>query len=84
MKYDVQRGVEFVKRLRKSLKMRQTESTTQLLRRLSPQGLARVKREVEAMVRQLSLRAVNKNLKRLFWMSGVLYMLDGICGAIKM
>jgi hypothetical protein len=36
------------------------------------------------MVRQLSLRAVNKNLKRLFWMSGMLYMLDGVCRAIKM
>jgi hypothetical protein len=55
-----------------------------LLRRLSPQGLARLKREVEAMVRQLSLRAVEKNIKRLFWMSGMLYMLDGICCAIKM
>ena len=77
---ETKHGVAYVKLLKKSLKRSVAPDTTAMLKELSPEGRARVKRRVEALIRQMNLKLIKgRNLKRLYWAAGLLYMLDGIC-----
>jgi hypothetical protein len=59
---------------------------TTMLKLLSPEGLARFRREADVIIRREAIKARTKAISkpRIMWAAGLLYLLDGVCRNIKL
>lgn len=65
-----------------SLEVKKNRCLTTLLKEMTPSELEKLRHDAEILIRRIALKA--RNIERLSWAAGLLYMLDGICCRMKM